>query len=277
MVRKAPANDFAGRFREIISDPLNLLIRRHSLAGTVNDGLVVLHNGHRVPLRGAGSYYDTFSDILIYNRGVHEPLEEWVFQEVLKTLPAAPTMLELGAYWGHYSMWLKQARPDSTVHLVEPDAGNLAAGRENFSRHGYSGHFHQAFVGHGHFEVDAWMAQSGLNHLYILHSDIQGFEVEMLEGASESLKSGRIGHVFVSTHNNALHQKSKSLLDSYGYRIDIDSDPDTHTTSCDGFLLATKADSPGIFHERHPLGRTGIVQAAPPDLLGGLQRLLSAM
>jgi hypothetical protein len=30
---------------------------------------------------------------------VHEPLEEYVFQEVLRTMPEAPMMLELGAYW----------------------------------------------------------------------------------------------------------------------------------------------------------------------------------
>jgi hypothetical protein len=40
----------------------------------------------------------------VLNRGVHEPLEEFVFQEVLKRLPEACAMIELGAYWGHYSM-----------------------------------------------------------------------------------------------------------------------------------------------------------------------------
>lgn len=104
MPPKVRAEDFPGRFREIICDPLNLLIDRVPDSGTIDDEFVVLHNGARVPFRGDGSYYGDFSQILIYNRGVHEPLEEFVFQEVIARLHDTPIMLELGAYWGHYSM-----------------------------------------------------------------------------------------------------------------------------------------------------------------------------
>lgn len=56
-------------------------------AGQVEEGLVYLHNGHRVPVAGKYAYYDDFSNILVINRGVHEPLEEFCFQEILKRLP----------------------------------------------------------------------------------------------------------------------------------------------------------------------------------------------
>jgi hypothetical protein len=56
------------------------------------------------------------------NRGVHEPLEEYVFQELLNLLPEKPSMLELGAYWcGHCSIWFKKKYPESSVYMVEPD------------------------------------------------------------------------------------------------------------------------------------------------------------
>lgn len=125
---KADSEDFPGRFREIISDPLNLLIERVPEAGTVAGAEVCLHNGNWVPLAGEGGYYGDFSKILVLNRGVHEPLEEYVFQEILKRLPVEPTMVELGAYWAHYSMWLQKARPQSKVFLVEPDRTALNAG-----------------------------------------------------------------------------------------------------------------------------------------------------
>jgi hypothetical protein len=64
------------------------------MAGVVEGDPVFLHNGLRV----LGAYYGPFSQLLAINRGVHEPLEEFVFQEVLKRLPAAPSMIELGAY-----------------------------------------------------------------------------------------------------------------------------------------------------------------------------------
>lgn len=85
-IEKAPASDFKQRFREIISDPINLLIQRHPKAGIVENGNVYLHNGLFVPVSGKHAYYEDFSDILIFNRGVHEPLEEYVFQELLKSL-----------------------------------------------------------------------------------------------------------------------------------------------------------------------------------------------
>jgi hypothetical protein len=95
---KASADDFLGRFREIVSDPINLLIERVPMAGVVQGNVVILHNGNQVPLSGDGSYYGDFSHILVINRGVHEPLEEYVFQEMLKQLDDRPLMLELGAY-----------------------------------------------------------------------------------------------------------------------------------------------------------------------------------
>ena len=88
----------------MIGDPLNLLIERDPRAGTVEGTDVYLHNGNRVPATGPGAYYGAFSQLLVVNRGVHEPLEEFVFQVVLKRLPSSPIMIELGAYWAHYSM-----------------------------------------------------------------------------------------------------------------------------------------------------------------------------
>jgi hypothetical protein len=54
---KAAANDYLGRFRAIICDPLNLLTERHPRAGMVRDGLVCPHNGNLVPASGPLAYY----------------------------------------------------------------------------------------------------------------------------------------------------------------------------------------------------------------------------
>src|SRR5260370_34202064 len=151
---KADDSDFLGRCREIVSDPLNILIERDAKSGLVEGALVYLHNGNQVAVRGPLAYYDGFSDILVINRGVHEPLEEYVFQRLMKVMPDRPSMIELGAYWGHYSMWLKHARQASATILVEPDNVNLAVGRANFVRNGYHGEVIQAFGGHAHFSID---------------------------------------------------------------------------------------------------------------------------
>ena len=173
MQTKANSNDFLGRFREIISDPLNLVIQRDPRSGFVDGDFVYLHNGLKVPVLGSYAYYGQFSSILVINRGVHEPLEEFVFQEVIKRLPNSPLMLELGAYWGHYSMWLKLAHPNANVHLVEPELQNLNAGKYNFEMNGFTGEFIQAFVGKGQFSVDQYLAERDIQRVTILHSDVQ--------------------------------------------------------------------------------------------------------
>lgn len=214
-IPKADAADFPGRFREIVSDPLNLLIRRHPGAGTVSGQYVTLHNGLQVPYKGDGAYYGTFSDILVINRGVHQPLEEYAFQQLLSHLPPAPRMLELGAYWGHYSMWMHLARPQAMAHLVEPDPDNLAARQRNFAHNGFRGTFEQGFVGHGQFDVDTYLEQSGETHL---DCDIQGFEVEMLEGARRTPSNQRVNYLFISTHSQTLHYDVLQGLQEAGYQ-----------------------------------------------------------
>lgn len=255
IIPKAADHDYAGRFREIISDPTNLLIDRHPMAGHVADGLVTLHNGIRVPIAGVGAYYGEFSMILVYNRGVHEPLEEYVFQQMLKALPEAPVMLELGAYWAHYSMWLKLARPGATAYLVEPDSENIEAGKANFQRHGMAGEFIQQFVGDGQFAVDAFLTTRGIGHLDVLHADIQGFELQMLDDASETLSSHAVDYVFVSTHSAELHETVHDRLTAHGYRIEAAADFASATTSFDGLVFASNPRKQPLLVDFQPFSR----------------------
>lgn len=271
---KANAEDFHGRFREIVSDPLNLLVERHPLAGhLMPDGTVVLHNGIRMPLNGPNAYYGSFSAILVINRGVHEPLEEFVFQEVLRVLPQKPTMLELGAYWAHYSMWLKKCRPDAIVRMVEPDSANIQAGKANFAYNNFSGDFIHDFVGHGKFGVDAYLKMEGIKKLTILHSDIQGFEVQMLSDSVNSLSSHAIDYVFVSTHTQELHGQVVSILRQHGYRIEVSADFEFETTSYDGLVFATSPLVEPVFNDFIPMNRIDISKSKPADFVKFLHQI----
>jgi hypothetical protein len=264
---KAADSDFAGRFREVISDPLNLLIERVPQAGLLEGNEVYLHNGNRVPVAGAGAYYGQFSALLIFNRGVHEPLEEYVFQELLKHLPPSPRMIELGAYWAHYSMWLKRVRPQADVTMVEPDPGNLEAGRANFARNGFEGEFIHAIVGKGRWELDEFFVSRGLSHLDILHVDIQGAEGELLDGGRQTLGNSQVDYLFVSTHSQALHRGVAEELTRFGYRVEVSSDFDYETTSYDGFLFAASKNTRRVFKNFNHFGRTSIAASSANDAL----------
>jgi hypothetical protein len=270
MIPKALHSDYLGRFREVISDPLNLLIARHPMAGLVENNLVHLHNGNRVAASGPRAYYDDFSAILVINRGVHEPLEEYCFQQLLDVLPPLPVMLELGAYWGHYSMWLKQVRPGARVYLLEPDRDRLAVGQHNFRINRYTGEFIQSFVAQGQFTVDAFLEKRQLNRLDILHADIQGHELEMLEGCRSALEKRRIDYLFISTHSQELHDGVTGYLRDRGYRVQVSSDIQ-ETTSHDGFVFAASPLMAPMFSEFSSPGRNRIAESGPGDLLKALE------
>ena len=263
------ADIFIERFREIVSDPINLLINRVPEAGYVDEKrCVILHNGNRVPIDGRFSYYEGFSDILIINRGVHEPLEEYCFQTMLAGLRTeTPTMLELGAYWAHYSMWLKKAYPRGRCFMVEPEQDNIDCGKHNFEINRYEGEFIKETVGRTGFQLDAFASQRGISELDVLHSDIQGYELEMLQGGRTFLSENRAKYIFVSTHSESLHHSVIDQLKNYSYRIEVSSAVDTHTTSCDGLVLATSPHVDPLFESFSPLGRVDIARSSPDQLL----------
>jgi hypothetical protein len=200
-----------------------------------------------------------------------------VFQELLEHLPAAPLMLELGAYWGHYSMWLKMARPHASVRLVEPELQNLQTGMQNFERNGLTGEFIHAFVGKDQFGIDSYLEKQGISKIDILHSDIQGYEMEMLESCSAALVNRKIDYLFISTHSQELHYSTIGLLEKFGYRVEISSDFEYDTTSFDGLVFASSPLLEPVFKEFTPLTRIQITEAQPELLINYLAKVVRSV
>ena len=269
------AESFKDRFREVISDPINILINRESDAGYVNsDGNVILHNGNQVPYTGMMAYYGGFSDLLIFNRGVHEPLEEFCFQEVLKKINSAnPTMIELGSYWAHYSMWFLREKLGAKSICVEPHESFLQIGQNNFLINGFEGTHINAEIGIHGLTVEEIFQSEGLKHLDILHCDIQGAELEMLAGAERLLASKMVNYVFISTHSELLHEKVVIKLMEHNYRIEVSSPFDEHTTSYDGLVIASSPTTTSIFETFSPLGRLDILKSTPRQVVSYLSNL----
>jgi hypothetical protein len=230
-----------GRVKSVVNDPNNAFIPRHSKAGRIVGRSLVMHNGLRVdPL---GHYGKPMLEIMIRNRGVHEPEEERAFQYVLEALPARPVMIELGCYWAFYSMWfLKKARR-GRAFLIEPIAGKMETGKKNFRANRLAGDFTRGYVGKldvegaGPICLDEFAENRGLSDIHILHSDIEGAEYDMLLTAPELLLKQKISFLFISTHANNIHRKCSRLLEEYNYFVIRDTDL-TATTSEDGLILA---------------------------------------
>jgi hypothetical protein len=106
-------------------------------------------------------------------------------------------------------------------------------------------------------------------------TDIQGFEVEMLQGAQDVLAKRRVHYLFISTHSQAIHGTIVGGLNQLGYRVEISSDFDGQTTSFDGFVFASSPEVEPVFGDIRILGREEIAQCRPQDVLKSLAALHS--
>ena len=235
----------------VLDCPDQKLIPRVAGAGKVKGGRQIMHNGVQVL---AGSYYGHWiRTMLEQTGGVHEPQEERVFSEVMKFMPPKATMIELGAYWGFYSIWFHKLVAQPTCYLVEPMLSHMNYGKKNFQINSAKGHFTQAFVGgkSGTMEntpmicVDDFVAEHAIEHIDILHVDIQGAEVDMLHGAVRTLARKAIDYIFLSTHSNELHAGCKRFLEEHDFVILASANID-ESYALDGVLVARRADKPGL-------------------------------
>jgi len=230
------------RINVVLESPDNKLIKRVANAGQIEKDIQVMHNGVKIHV---GSYYGDGATVLLHrNKGVHEPQEEKVFEQVLSFLPANSTMLELGAFWGFYSMSFQAKIKNARNFLIEPDPHALISGKHNFRLNNFKGIFFNYFVSDENvpgkvptITVDQFLADNAIPHLSILHSDIQGFELRMLAGAKNSLTNGKIDYIFISTHSNDLHRSCIDYLMNYDYKILCDANID-ETYSWDGLIVA---------------------------------------
>lgn len=220
----------------------------------------VMHNG--IKIRLGGYHGEWMAEIIRALGGHHEPQEERLFHEVMKVIPSKALMIEVGSYWAYYSLWFKSCVNGGQTYMLEPVPHKLQIGIDNFRLNGMQGHFQNAFVGAASNEkgqfvdwdgsvsrvpciaIDDFLAQEGITFLDILHADIQGAELEMLEGCRRSLSENRIGYLFVSTHADK-HAACLAAIRLAGYQLVAEHSVE-ESCSGDGLIVARSELSPQI-------------------------------
>lgn len=185
-----------------------------------NKRLQTLHNGLVVEADGYVGVWMT--EIITALDGHHEPQEEKAFYEVLKRLDKGANMIELGSYWSYYSLWFKKSIKDSVSICSEPDPSNRALGERNAKLNKIKGiEFLDGAVGSTHggtvtialdsdptqniqapvLSVDGILNERRIDRLDVLHMDVQGFELDALKGAEDTILNEKLRFLFVSTHH----------------------------------------------------------------------------
>jgi FkbM family methyltransferase len=244
----------------------------------------IMHNGLLV---AADGYYGDFvTQIIERMKGHHEPQEEKVFHEVLKAVPAGSTMIELGCYWAYYSLWFQKAVKNARNFMIEPAKAALECGRKNFRLNGMRGDFTLARIGRtsstgwvasGAEAADAaaptvcvrdFVREKGIEKVTLLHSDIQGFEYDMLRGCGDLIAGRQIEFVFISTHRLKGHFQCLKHLTHSGYTIVAEHTP-KESYSEDGLIVGTASPSavPQVQISKRPVSARQRLKAAAFKLL----------
>lgn len=238
--------EWSQRIADALACPDNDHIPRCADAGKIKGSRIVMHNG--LVVRALGYYGPGILNLLVRNRGVHEPQEERAFGEVLPFVPSGAVMVELGAYWGFYSLWFASRVAGARCFLFEPDPRNLEVGRQNFKLNGLNASFSRAAVGNRFstqlrtarvVTLDKLFRDKGLSHVHLLHADIQGAELDMLLEGGPVFDRGCVDYIFLSTHAPQLHQACREYLEDRNYLILCSADrPESY--SVDGVLVAKR-------------------------------------
>jgi FkbM family methyltransferase len=237
----------------------------------------LMHNGVRV--LADGYYGDFMTQIIQRMKGHHEAQEEKVFYEVLKAIPAGATMIELGSYWAYYSLWFQTVIKGGRNFMIEPAKSSIQCGMKNFALNGLRGDFTQALVGKTsspdwqqselkpsmdevrRVAIRDFVRARHIDEVAILHSDIQGFEFDMLLGCGDLIDAKKIGFFFISTHSVKVHFQCRAHLARKGYTIIAEHTP-KESYSEDGLVVASAAAMPPIKISRRPVSLRQKIKAA---------------
>jgi hypothetical protein len=149
------------------------------------------------------------------------------------------SMLELGSNQAYYSLLFKSILKDkNTVSiLVEPHDPYIVRGIEHFSINNYEGYFLNKSIGTSWIahntnfnkpvtNVDEIIQEYKLDSLTVLHSDIDGAEITMLEGSDWALTNKKIKYAFILTHGLETHLKCLDIISKYDYEILVNHQED---------------------------------------------------
>jgi len=226
-----------------------------------NAGSVVIEDGKKIQYMFNGlkinyeSYHSPWMNDIIRNlNGHHEPQEELCFYYLLELLDDDANMAELGCFWAYYTMFFRNKIPNGKNVCIEPIYEKMTKGIENIKLNNFDESnitFIKGYIGskyeknttfidwdNSRLQLDQYNIEKIVNdsNLFfdIIHSDIQGAELVMLQGSKSVLD--KIGFFVISTHYDKHHQ-CINFLNQNNFQILVQ-----HTiqesVSTDGLILA---------------------------------------
>jgi len=221
----------------------------------------VMHNG---VLIHEGCYHGQWmTDVIKLAKGHHEPQEEKLFYEVLNLISENGIMIECGSFWAYYSLWFNSSIKNARNIMIEPHPIKYQLSKLNFEINNFKGEFINGFISNTQannhpfqdsdgtnykvpsIKIDSLLKEKNIDSVSILHADIQDNEMELLEGATNSLTKNKIDFLFLATHSSNSPFIEKLIAPPFGYHI-IESFDVSESYFDDGLILAC---SPNVINK----------------------------
>lgn len=212
----------------------------------------------------------------------------WLYHEksynrLLELASKANIIFDVGANVGSTALGMAKVNPQAVIHAFEPHQGNYAKALKNLSMNNFSNVFIHPF-GLGQktekkklYEVmdensgmnrilnqdadfpfteieiktlDDFVSESGIARIDLIKIDVEGFEMYVLYGAKNALRSFPVLFVELDDNNLRLHGFNASMMIKFlkdagynrFYRADLNSpvNEETNFTNCHFDLIAEK-------------------------------------
>ncbi len=159
------------------------------------------------------------------------------------------TMIELGSNQAYYSMLFRGIIDGENKNqkckniMLEPTPAHMIRGKKHFLHNNFEGIFEEGGIGHywcwdtrwhdkslPSYTIDELMKKHEIEQLDVLHSDIDGNEIRLLETSERAFKDKKINYIFLLTHGkwNESESTYSSKIIKYG---------DDRHEICKNFLL----------------------------------------
>lgn len=171
------------------------------------------------------SFYDVDEIILI-------DIFESCVLDLKKENKSIYNMIELGSNQAYYSLLFNKILNECVVNniLVEPNDDYINRGVDTFKHNDIEGTFinksigdiwvaHNSLFNKDVITVDELIDQYSIDILDVLHSDIDGAEITMLEGSKNSLKYNKIKYAFILAHGENIFNQCIDFISDYEYDV----------------------------------------------------------
>jgi hypothetical protein len=161
------------------------------------------------------------------------------------------SMIELGSNQCYYSLLFKHILGiNNTLNMmVEPHPPYMAGGKAQFELNNVEGVFYDRSIGskwmilNEEFKVqpitlEEVLTENILQELDVLHSDINGSEMVLLNANEQFFKEGKVKFIFLLTHSSSLHNQCKEFFKELEYSLIYEVS--SYTVGSDSLLVFSR-------------------------------------